>query len=382
MRVILNGWFWGQTATGSGQYLAHLLEHLPKAEPKHDILLATWRGHTPAPESPGCPVWSLRTPFDRISTNLSKLWFEQVSFPRAARRLEGDLAHVPYWGAPLQPTVPTVVTIHDLIPLLLPAYRGSLLVQRYTRLVAAAARRAAGVITVSSASQKDIVARLGLPAARVWVTHEAASAAYRRADQVQIEALRREYSLPFSFFLYLGGFDVRKNVIGVLSAFAHLVERDRSNDLRLVIAGLLPKADTAFTPDPRRITRELGIESRVTFTGWVDEADKPALYSAADVFVFPSYYEGFGLPVLEALACGTPTITSNVSSLPEIVGRAALLVSPDDTAELASAMERLVRDLGLRQRMRSLALEQAARFSWQQTAQATAEVYAKVLALA
>jgi len=379
MRVILNGWFWGQTATGSGQYLAHLLDHLPRVEPKHEILLATWQGHSPSLEAPGCRVWPLGTPFDRVSANLSKLWFEQVSFPRAARRLRADLAHVPHWGSPLRPTVPTVITIHDLIPLLLPAYQGGTMVQAYTRLVAAAARRAVGVITVSHASQKDIIAHLKLPAARVWVTHEAAPAAFQRTDEAQMEAVRRKHRLPESFFLYLGGFDVRKNVAGLLSAFARLVEREPSNAPRLVIAGLLPKADTSFTPDPRRIARELGIETRVTFTGWVDEADKPALYSAADGFVFPSRYEGFGLPVLEALACGTPTITSNVSSLPEIVGQAGLLVSPDDSAGLVAAMERLLGDVVLREKLRVLALEQAARFSWQQTAQATAEIYDKAL---
>ena len=380
MRVILNGWFWGQTATGSGQYLAHLLEHLPKAEPKNEILLATWQRHAPSPDPPGCSVWPLSTPFDRISANLSKLWFEQVSFPRAARRLGGDLAHVPHWGSPLRPTVPTVVTIHDLIPLLLPAYQGSRLVQGYTRLVAAAARRAVGVITVSQASQRDIIAHLRLPAARVWVTHEAAPASFQRADEAQIARVRREYGLPDSFSLYLGGFDVRKNVAGVLAAFARLLEREESGDPRLVVAGILPKEDTSFTPDPRRIARELSIETRVTFTGWVDEADKPALYSAADIFVFPSRYEGFGLPVLEALTCGTPTITSNVSSLPEIVGQAGLLVSPDDQAGLVDAMERLLHDPRLREKLRALALEQAARFSWQETARATAEIYAQALA--
>ena len=381
MRVILNGWFWGQTATGSGQYLAHLLDHLPRVEPTHELLLATWQGHAPLLGAPSCRVQPLKTPFDQASANLSKLWFEQVSFPRAARRLGADLAHVPHWGSPLRPTVPTVVTIHDLIPLLLPAYRGGTLVRGYTRLVAAAARRAVGVITVSRSSQQDIIAHLGLPAARVWVTYEAAPASLQRADEAQMEAVQRKYGLPESFFLYLGGFDVRKNVAGLLSAFARLVEREPSDASRLVVAGLLPKADTSFTPDPRRIARELGIETRVTFTGWVDEADKPALYSAADVFVFPSRYEGFGLPVLEALACGTPTITSNVSSVPEMAGQAGLLVSPDDLTGLVAVMERLLRDLPLQERLRLLGLEQAARFSWQQTAQATAEIYARALAM-
>ncbi len=405
MRIILNGWFWGQTATGSGQYLSHLLAHLPEVTPEHEYLLTLWCGHASPGRLHGCRVLPLATPFDRVSENLSKVWFEQVTFPRACRRLEADLAHVPHWGSPLRPTVPTVVTIHDVIPLLLPPYRGTLLVRLYTRLVAAAARRAAGVITVSHASQRDISTHLGLPAERVWVTYEAAPASMRSVNPAQVEAVRRKYSLPERFLLYLGGFDVRKNVAGLLAAFAKVLEgipstasvpcwapdqqppgagQRSGNRLEqeccpaLVIAGRLPQRDGDFTPDPRRIARELGIESCVHFTGWVDEADKPALYAAAVTLVFPSHYEGFGLPVLEALACGVPVITSDVSSLPEIVGQAGLLVSPDDEAELAAAMEQIWHDVALRERLRGEALAQAARFSWQQTAQATAEVYAAV----
>ena len=411
MRIILNGWFWGQTATGSGQYLGHLLAHLPEVAPQHEYILAAPGGISHPRNTQHAPrIERLPTTFDNLNVNLAKVWFEQIAFPRACRRLGADVAHVPYWGSPLRSPVSTVVTIHDVIPLLLPAYRDSVMVRLYTRLVAAAARRADAVIAVSHASRGDIIAHLGLPAARVWVTHEAAAAKLQRAEQVQVEAVRRKYGLPQRFFLYLGGFDVRKNVTGLLAAFARFSGSQKlavdltvhrlsaglgspagancdmlgsvkgtSSDPALVIAGHLPQRDSGFTPDPRRIVRELGVESGVRFTGWVEEVDKPALYTAALAFVFPSRYEGFGLPVLEALACGTPVITSSVSSLPEIVGQAGLLVSPDDAAELAAAMERLWNDAPLRERLRGEALAQAARFSWQQTARATAEVYAEVV---
>ncbi|MBC8448658.1 MAG: glycosyltransferase family 4 protein [Chloroflexi bacterium] len=389
MRIVLSGWFWGQTATGSGQYLSHLLAHLPEAAPQHEYVLVVPGGisnsripdHASRATHHAPRLERAPTPFDKLNANLSKVWFEQIAFPRACRRLGANLAHVPHWGSPLRPTVPTVVTIHDLIPLLLPAYRGGVLVRLYTRLVAAAARRTSAVITVSQASQSDIITHLRLPAARVRVTHEAAPASFRRAEQAQVDALRRELGLPDRFFLYLGGFDVRKNVAGLLAAFAQVAERMPVAPA-LVIAGKLPPRDTAFAPDPRRIARELGIESKVYFTGWVEEADKPALYTAAVAFVFPSHYEGFGLPVLEALACGTPTITSNVSSLPEMAGQAAVLVSPDDVAGLAAAMARLWHDAAWRERLRDEALAQAAHFSWKRTAQATVEVYAEVLARA
>jgi len=379
MRVLLNGWFWGQIAAGSGQYLGHLLSHLVAVAPQHEYMLAVWRQQRSLPEPPDCRLLPLATPFDRVSEDLSKVWFEQVAYPRACRRVGADLAHVPHWGSPWRPTVPTVVTIHDLIPLLLPAYRGSALVRSYTRLAAAAARRADAVITVSRASQRDIITHLRVPEAQVWVTHEAAPSEFQRANRTQVAAMRRRHDLPDRYLLYLGGFDVRKNVGGVLEAFARLAERRAATAPVLVVAGRLPDTDTPFAPDPRRMARELGIEDCVVFTGWVEEADKAALYTAADLFVFPSRYEGFGLPVMEALACGTPTVTSNVSSLPELVGQAGLLVNPDDVSELSAAMEQLWQDATLRKRLREAALARAARFSWRETAQGTAHVYARVL---
>jgi glycosyltransferase involved in cell wall biosynthesis len=148
------------------------------------------------------------------------------------------------------------------------------------------------------------------------------------------------------FILYLGGFDVRKNVVGLVRAYAGWAQREVPLLLRsgtsdavphLVIAGQLPDADTPFTPDPRRMAAEAGIADRVHFAGWVDEADKPALYSLASLFVFPSLYEGFGLPAAEAAACGAPVLTSNRSSLPE-AAPGALLVDPEDVEALAAAM--------------------------------------------
>ena len=384
MRVILNGWFWGQTGTGSGQYLSHLLEHLTALAPDNDYVLALWQpsGALACEEArlpAGCQALLLTTPFDRVSENLSKVWFEQVAFARACRRAGANIAHVPYWGSPLFPTVPTVATIHDLFPLLMPAYRGGAAACLYTRLVAASARRAAGAITVSQASQQEIVTHLRLPATRVRVTPEAAPDDMQRAESAQVRMAVRKYGLPEKFLLYLGGFDARKDVAGLLAAFALLAPREPP-ELNLVIAGRLPDVDSSFTPDPRRIALQLGIAAQVQFPGWIDEADKAALYTAARVFVFPSRGEGFGLPVLEALACGTPVITTRTSSLPEVAGGAGILVSPGDTGELAEAMGMLWHDDRLWWKLHEEALARAALFSWRKTAQATLDAYTAALA--
>ena len=326
--------------------------------------------------SPLCILHPVSTPFDSISENLAKLWFEQVSFPRACLRQGVEIAHVPYFASPLFPTTPTVVTVHDLIPMLLPAYRGSILVRLYTHLVAAAARKADTVLTDSEASKQDIVRLLGIPAERVRVIYLAADDIYQPVlDEHRLAATRRKYGLPESYLLYLGGFDQRKNVPTLLKAFVQLAKDSKAF---LVVADQLPERDLTFSPDPRPIVQELGIGERVVFTGWVPEEDKPALYSGARALVFPSLYEGFGLPSLEALACGTPVIASNRGSLPEIVGDGGLLLEPDDVEGLTGAIEKLLKDDTLWGDLRERGLAHAARFSWEKTARETLAVYREI----
>jgi len=374
VRIAINAWFFDQPGTGSGQYLQGLLRAMPTATHEHQFLLIS-PSEASELQIQGLHAewWPLRSRF--WLSNLGKVLFEQVAYPWACRRWGADVAHVPYWGSPLWPTVPTVVTIHDLIPMLLPAYSGGRLGRLYVRLVTLSARRAAHVLTDSRASRRDIVARLRIPANRVEAIHLAAGDHFQSVTDPQaLDRARTKYGLPPRYLLYLGGFDQRKNVQSILHAYARL---DLA-DVHLVIAGRLPARDTAFTPHPRRIANDLGISERVRLTGWVDEEDKPALYSGAIALVFPSHYEGFGLPPLEAMSCGTPAIASDRSSLPEVVGEGGICVDPDDRDALSRAMRRLATDTALHDSLRAAALSQAARFSWHNTAQATLAAYERV----
>jgi len=383
MRVAINAWFWDSPTTGSGQYTRRLVEHLVALEPGLEVLLVApkrWGFQVStlkfrASDRPELETWNLKP-----ETNpLLKVWFEQITFPRACRRLNAALAHVPYWAPPILPSVPTVVTIHDLIPLLLPEYRGGLLVRLYTSLVSISARRASLAITDSAASRQDIIARLGLSAGRVHVVHLAADERYTPAPVPGDREVRARYRLPERYVLYLGGFDVRKNVAAVLGAY-RWAGPAIGKDCPLVIAGRLPQEDSPFAPDPRRLARELEVDERtVRFTGFVEEADKPALYRSAVAFVFPSRYEGFGLPPLESLACGTPVVGSDVSSIPEVVGEAGVLLLPNDVEGMAQALIRLATDDGFRAELSRRALAQAARFSWERAARETLAVYRDVV---
>lgn len=370
MHIGINAFFLGQPATGSGQYTWHLLRALADTNKENDYLPI---GPSRRAKGMGLQALDLRT--SDFGKNLAKLWFEQVTFPSVCQREGVDAAHVPYFAPPLHSTTPTVVTIHDLIPLILPAYRGSPLVRLYTRLVSIAAKRADAIIADSKASKRDIVRLLGIPAERVQVIYLAVDRRFRPiTDEAHLKDVRRRYHLPADYILYLGGLDQRKNLAALLKAFKRL-----TSDLQLVIAGRLPARDTPFFPDPRRMVRELDLEERVAFIGWVPEEDKPALYSMAKLFVFPSLYEGFGLPPLEAMACGTPVIASNASSLPEVVGDAGLLIDPHDAAGLAEAMAALLDDERLRKGLGQRGFERARRFSWEETARETLKVYQEVV---
>jgi glycosyltransferase involved in cell wall biosynthesis len=383
MRIAINAWFLNQTGTGSGQYLEGLLRAVPGVEKDHQFLLITPPGE-PEFKAPGLQVerWPLQSP--RWKSNraggVGKVLFEQVAFPRICRQWGADVAHVPYWGSPLWPTVPTVVTIHDIIPLLLPAYRGNALVRLYTRLVSASARKATMVLTDSLASKRDIEEHLRLPPERVRCVYLSMGENLSPEPDPKDASIRQSYGLPDRYVLYLAGHDVRKNVEGLVEAFATVCGAD--DDVTLVIGGKRPETDDPLFFNPRSLVDTLEIAEDVKFVGWVDEAHKPALLRGAACVVFPSRYEGFGLPVLEALACGAPVITSNVSSLPELLGDAGFAVDPDDVQGLAGAILSCLVDDGLVAELRRRGPMQAVRFSWTKTARETMAVYEEVVACA
>ncbi|MBU6349976.1 MAG: glycosyltransferase family 4 protein [Chloroflexi bacterium] len=310
--IAVNGWMAGRLDSGSGQYLSHLLEWLPAVAPGSRItLLQPLTGKPAQPlRWPQVEVAPIALP--QMPPNLAKVWWEQVAAPRAARALGADVYFVPYWAAPWWRTLPTVVTIHDLIPLLLPSYRGGLAQRLYTALVTRTAQRADAVVTVSEAAARDIVAHLNIDPARIHVVHHGPNQeGMPPPSEADLARARTRYALPDRYFLYLGGFDVRKNLSRVLAAYARYRARGGDPTVQLVLAGALPATDSAFFPDPHRLAREAGCAEALHCCGWVAEEDKPALYRLAVALVFPSLYEGFGMMLLEAMQAGTPVITSD-----------------------------------------------------------------------
>jgi glycosyltransferase involved in cell wall biosynthesis len=376
MRIVINGWFLAHDPhTGSGQYLRALLEWLPKVAPEHEYHVVV-----PAPLPPAQATLGYSLQVSAVQgTNLGKLRFEQIVFPGTARKLRADLIHVPYWAPPLRSPAPIVVTVHDLIPLLLPEYRGSRKVQLYTTLVSAATAGAALVLTDSRASAGDITQHLKIPAERVRAIHLAAGPQYTAKGEWQVDdPIRARYGIEQEgYVLYLGGFDPRKNVRGLLSAWTW-ASGSIGQGYPLIIAGQLPEPGGAHYEDYPALARELDVVDTVRFIGPVAEADKPALYRGATVFVYPSRYEGFGLPPLEAMACGAPVVAGTGGSLLEVVGSAGYLIPPDDTRSIGAALLTVVVEPQVHTDLRARGLAQAQTFSWERTARETAAAYGAV----
>lgn len=380
MRVGLNAFFQQYPTTGSGQYLKHLMGQLAAICDDEFVLFSPRLAREPHCSDLVCSSQPLVTPFAGRHEHLDKLWFEQLSVPRASSSSGVQLIHYPYFAAPLRCGLPVVVTVHDLIPLILPPYAGNALARAYSRLVASATRRATAIIADSECSRRDVIRLLNVPEDRVTVVYLAASERFQpMSDSPELAARKHQYGLDDPYVLYLGGIDCRKNVPRLLEAFAEVLRRGSGTrgfptDLKLVIAGSIPTPSSMF-PDVRGQAISLGLEDKVKFLGLVPDEDTPWLYSGAEAFVFPSLYEGFGLPPLEAMACGTPVVCSNAASLPEVVGPAAITVDAEDTAGLASAMERVLTDDNLRCDLRERGLRQARQFSWRKTAEETLRVY-------
>jgi len=301
---------------------------------------------------------------------------EQLRLPSLISDLACDVFHSPYYVKPYCLPVPSILTLYDVIPTRYPAYYS-----RHTRLLIRllkrlALRSAAHCLAISETTKGDFVREYGIAPEHITAIPLAADGRFRPAKPAAVVAMRERYRLPPDYVLYLGINKPHKNLARLVEAWSK--SQIANGKSQLVLAG---QEDPRYSQAKQRV-KEMGLEEGVRFLGDVGEADLPALYSGAVAFVFASLYEGFGLPVLEAMACGVPVACSNTSSLPEIVGDAALTFDPTDVEAIAAALSRLLDDAELRAELRQLGLERARHFTWTETARRTLEVYRTVCVLA
>jgi glycosyltransferase involved in cell wall biosynthesis len=295
---------------------------------------------------------------------------QQWMIPPLLADLGADVYHSPYYLMPFRAGIPTLLTVYDLIPLLFPrqaSLRARLLFRWATAL---ALKTASHVIAISQATRRDVLKAYRVSPDKLSVVPLAADPAFHPSHAFEIEGVRHRYGLPDRYALYLGSNKPHKNLVRLVEAWAGANVSSAS----LVIAG-------AWDPhyaQPRERTLELGVENTIHFLGPIPEQDLCALYGGAMFAVFPTLYEGFGLPVLEAMACGTPVICSNASSLPEVAGDAALYFDPTDTESIAQAIRCAMDDPGLRTMLLERGIARAAQFSWERAARKTLDLYRQV----
>lgn len=291
-----------------------------------------------------------------------------------ARRHRLGVIHDPMGISPfLTPRWPSafkrVVTIHDVVPYVYPETHARLTNTLFRHYIPRTLRFVDHIMTVSEASKRDIVRFYHVDPDKVCVIYSGVSPIFRPAPPSAIVDVRERYGIPANYILTVGALQARKNLETLFAAYRVL--RQRGLPHRLVVVGRKAwKTEGMF-----QSLRELGLEDEVTLTDYVDDRDLPALYSGAAAFAFPSLYEGFGLPPLEAMACGTPVVTSNASSLPEVVGDAGIMVDPRDVEGFANALDRLLNDEALYQQCRTKGLQHASRFTWERAAQQHLALY-------
>jgi glycosyltransferase involved in cell wall biosynthesis len=339
--------------TGIGRYLRNFIAYASSARPEHRFFL--YGNQRTDPEIGGENIEV------RIRPEGMTLWWDQVVLPGLANRDRVDLFLSPFIKGPVRVACPLVVTIHDLMFLVYTEYdswRSRPKNALFKRMATWVGRRADLIIADSDYSARDIERLLGLDIAKVQVLPIGLDESYRPVeDEDVLGEMRGRYGIERPYIFYLGNFKPHKNVQALLRAFAGLEGKFREEYL-LVLGG---KPD-AWTDERKGLAKELGIGEQVRFIGLVSEEDMPALYSGAELFAFPSLYEGFGLPPLEAMACGAPVVASNRTSVPEVVGDAGLLVDPEDVEGMSQEMEKVLGNVGEQGRLRRLGLARAAGF--------------------
>ena len=358
----------GQRQTGNETYMRNLVEHLSAMEsPETELFLY----HTLQAKALPANAWR---------ANLRKVWphspFVRIpfSFPLLLQRDQIDLAHFQYVTPPFCPC-PTVVTIHDISYEFFPEYFHPLARARMKMLIPGSARRATRVLTGSEFSKREIVDTYRIPEEKISVTHYGVAESFKViSDQAELDRVLQRFGIRQPFILGVGNLQPRKNLQRLLRAYAAL-RADKAIDFDLVLVGQMAWKAESILEDIDR----LGLAGSVSVTGYVSNEELVCLYNRAQIFVYPSLYEGFGLPIIEAMACGTPVITSDVSSLPEVGGDAAIFVNPQDHKAIADAIKRLADDSALREQLREKGLRRASEFTWRRIAEQTATIYRQCL---
>jgi glycosyltransferase involved in cell wall biosynthesis len=354
---------------GIGTYIRNLLRYLARLDDRTEYVLLCQPADVAGMNELGANFKAV--PVNAANYSISEQW----RIPMAIRREQVTLFHAPHYVLPPLVRCRSVVTIHDVIHLMFPDYLPNRLALTYARKsITMAARRATRVMTVSESSKRDILRFVDIPADKIDVIYNAYDERFGvEPSEEQVVRVRERYQLHDEFILYAGNVKPHKNLERLIQAF-HLVRARGLSHLKLVLIG----DDISRYASLRRAVHHYQLHKYVRFLGYLHEETLAVMYRLAGLFVFPSLYEGFGLPPLEAMASGTPVVTSNVSSLPEVAGDAAVLVDPYKPEAIAGGIYQVLTNEELRRDLRQRGLARARQFSWQDSIRRVREIYASV----
>ncbi|HKU75339.1 MAG TPA: glycosyltransferase family 1 protein [Pyrinomonadaceae bacterium] len=365
MDVGLDGIPLSQSLTGVGHYTLELAHALARIAPEDRFELVSPLPSLHRPELPS------NLHITQVSVNrLNRRFWWQVGLPRLIKRSRFSVFHGTNYSVPLQKVCPTVVTIHDLSLLLWPQTHEQHLARRARLRLPLMARRADAIIVPSQSVKTEVHEHLGIDEAKITVIPEAPRSSFWQVTGEEAVAVRRRLNIGDDFILFVGTIEPRKNLLTLVRAFEEIV-RNGVSQTQLVLVG----NEGWLTGELHDFLKTARFRERVRFVGYLADDDLRALYSSCRVFVYPSLYEGFGLPLLEAMACGAPVITSDIPSVRETVGDAALLVPPTDINELARSITRLLENSIEREQRSAAGKQHASKFSWEKAAAATLKVY-------
>ncbi|KOF56739.1 MULTISPECIES: glycosyltransferase family 4 protein [Clostridium] len=372
MKIGIDGraakWYRG---TGIGTYTYELINNINKLDFSNDYFIFL-------PDTTSFDI-NLNNNFKlrNINVNIKNNFWDEVNIPNILKDNEVELYHVPQNGVglPMDKKCKFIITLHDIIPYKMPETVSSRYLKIFNEELPKIISLCDGIITVSNFSKNDIAKAFNFPKDKIFVTYLSAEEIYKPLDKIKSKKIiEKKYGISEDFILYVGGFSPRKNIAGIIKAFAQIRSRIDEN-LKLVIAGKKGISYSIYNS----LTEKLNLTSKVIFPGFISLCDMPYLYNSAKLLVYPSFYEGFGLPPLEAMACGTPVIVSNSTSLPEIFGKSSIMVNPHNTDALGESIYECLENNILRRQLTSRGFSLCKNLTWQNTALSTINSYKSVL---
>lgn len=366
MRIAIDArganWYSG---TGIGTYTFQIIKHMLENDNDNSYLLYWWGENYKHLYRDNVTI--------SMASKKHRKFFEEHFFPQSLKNNNMDIYHVPQngIGMPQRKSCSYISTIHDLIPYIMPETVGKGYLKRFITAMPYIVQNSDTIITVSEFSKKDIMRIFNVDEEKIKVTPLAAEEYFKPIDRETAKFfLKSKYNIDTNYILYVGGFSSRKNVRSLLIAYSRIYE-SLSKDYKILILGSASDQHSYLMT----LCESLNISDKVIFTGYVPYEDLPYFYNSCSVFVYPSLYEGFGLPPLEAMSCRVPVITSNVSSIPEVVGDAALLINPFDTEELKNALEKVLENPSISEDLSTRGYERSKLFNWEKTADSTLKIY-------